>query len=544
MLKILRKKGIAKKILWVVAVVIIISFGFFGTAYLLTGKGVVGYAGKIFGKKVSLEDFDNVYQETRMQAIRQYGADLDKVAHLLNLEAQTWDRMILLHEAKKRRIHISNEQVVQAIRQDPSFQRNGRFDVLIYNAILRTLRIRARDYEETMRDNLKISELYRQATSSVTISEEEVFEEYKKRNEKIQISYVLVSPESFKDEITANADQIKQYYEDHKAEFRMPPTIDVRYLTFAFPEEIKKNEKLVTETAVEAGQENNDESGEETSAEEGQKENGNAGTESPADENEQEIAREKEIDVIREKADAVFQELLINPNMEEVAGKNNLTVENTGFFSMEQPNLTAGWSYDILNDLFQMDVNEISEPYETADGITILQIKENRESYTPEFQEAKEKAQEAVIEKEAGKIAEQKAAENLKAIKEELNKSKLQDFPKAAKDLGLKIDQTPTFNRGQYLPQIGISKEFQEAAFALTEDNKVSEVVETAKGYCILHLDDYVPIENSDYEKAKDALAQELSDEKRNAAFADFVSQLRIKANLIDHLPELRARFQ
>ena len=134
--------------------------------------------------------------------------------------------------------------------------------------------------------------------------------------------------------------------------------------------------------------------------------------------------------------------------------------------------------------------------------------------------------------------------EYLKAITEELDQSKLRDFPKAAKKLKLEIHQTPVFNRGQYLPQIGISKEFQEAAFKLSEDNKISDVIETSTGYCILNFDDYIPIENDEYEEAKNNLAQTLMDEKRSTVFGDFVTQLRNEADLFDNLAVLRNQAQ
>jgi len=501
MLKALRKKGVAKKVIWAVAIIIIISFGFFGTAYLLTGSGRTGYAGKLFGKKISIDDFNKVYQDTRIQAIRQYGYNLNKVAHLLNLEAQTWDRLILLHEAKKRKIKISNDEVVEAIRQDQSFERNGQFDTLLYNAILRNLRIRARDYEESVRDNLKIAELYKQATSSVTLSEEAIFEEYRKRNEKVQVSYVFVSPELFKEDVSADAAQAEQYFENHKSEFLMPPTVNVQYLTLDFPE--------VTESAEEAAQKES-------------------------------MAFEEEKDLVREKAESVFQELLINPDMADVARQYNLTMQTSGFFSMEQPNLALGWSYDLLDKIFKMKENDVNEPFEISSGLLIVQIKEKRGSYTPEFNEVSEKAREAVMNEGARKIAEAKTGEYLDAIEGELDKSKLRDFPKAAKALKLEIHQTPVFSRGQYLPQIGISKEFQEAAFQLTKDKKISDVVETATGYCILHLDNYIPVENSEYEKSKEELAQTLAREKQNTVFGDFVAQLRLEANLENNLPQLR----
>ena len=51
MLKALRKKGVAKKIIWIVAIVIILCFGF-GTASMLSNSRPESYAGKIAGKKI------------------------------------------------------------------------------------------------------------------------------------------------------------------------------------------------------------------------------------------------------------------------------------------------------------------------------------------------------------------------------------------------------------------------------------------------------------------------------------------------------------
>ena len=73
MLKLLRKKGFAKKVIWVVAVIIIISFGFLGTAYLLSDTVGATYAGKIFGKKVPLDDFRDIYRDTEIFAKMRLG---------------------------------------------------------------------------------------------------------------------------------------------------------------------------------------------------------------------------------------------------------------------------------------------------------------------------------------------------------------------------------------------------------------------------------------------------------------------------------------
>src|SRR3989338_3530508 len=103
MLKLLRKKGFAKKVLWFIAIVIILSFGFFGTAYLLTDNKPVDYAGTIFGKKVSAEDFGKAYQAVYVQALIRFGGPFSELSRFLHLGADPWARLILLREAAKRK---------------------------------------------------------------------------------------------------------------------------------------------------------------------------------------------------------------------------------------------------------------------------------------------------------------------------------------------------------------------------------------------------------------------------------------------------------
>jgi len=357
-----------------------------------------------------------------------------------------------------------------------------------------------------VRDNLKIAELYKQVTSSVVISDNEVINEYKDRNEKVQVSYVLVLSDSFKEDVVPDPPRIKQYYQDHNEEFLEPPSVNVQYLNLDFPQPEEPAEDAELESA---------------------------------DTTNQEDQLEEEKDKVRDLADAIFQDLLINPDMEKIAKRYGLKVETSGFFSMEQPNLTLGWSYDLLRRIFEMDLSEVNDPIETTTGLSIVQVNEKRDSYTPEFKEVQDKVGEAVTGEMAKDIALEKTEEYLEAMKEEINKTKLKDFPAAAKALGLEIHQTPIFNRDQYLPQVGISKDFQEAAFSLTDDNKLSDVVEITKGYCVLHLDNYVPIEEGEYEKAKEELALSISQEKQNAIFGDFVAQLRIESGLVNNIPEL-----
>ncbi|OGX42920.1 MAG: hypothetical protein A3G91_02650 [Omnitrophica WOR_2 bacterium RIFCSPLOWO2_12_FULL_50_9] len=509
MLKLLRKKGVAKKILWVIAVVIILSFGFFGTAYLLTGGDRIRYAGKMFNKNVPLDVFNKAYRHVHIQAMMRFSEKFNEIAKFLNLEAQAWDRLILLYEAQKRRIHVRDPEVVETIEQYPFLQRNGQFDPLLYKDVLRSIfRLSARDFEEGIRDDLKMAELFQQETASLAVNEREIRDAFKKQNEKVQVSYVLVPAGPFKNEASFSEEKGQAYYAQNKAQFLIPPTINVDYITLDFPKpEPKKEEEAAKETEQE-----------------------NPQNPPPPDDTKKPI---------REKANAIFQELLVDPDIQKAAQKYNVAVRSSGFFSQEQPSLALGWSYDFLNKIFNLQENEVGDPFETPQGIVIIKIKAKKESYVPEYEEAREKVKEAVLNQEAKEIARQKTQDHLSALTAAWEASSLKDFPRTAKDLSLEIHQTPVFGRGEYLPVVGIAKDFQEAAFRLTEADPLGhDVVETEAGYCLLHLDSYLPADEKRYEKEKEALSRSLLEERRAQAFNDFLNRLRLKANITSDLPK------
>ncbi|MBI5416320.1 MAG: peptidylprolyl isomerase [Candidatus Omnitrophica bacterium] len=501
MLKLLRKKGIAKKILWVVAVIIVLSFGFFGRAYLLVDKQQADDAGKIFGKKIPLDEFKKAYGAVRLQALIRFGDKFNDIARFLNLEAEAWDRLVLLREVHRRGIQVKDEEVVRTISQYAFFQRDGRFDPLLYKDILRyAFRVSAREFEENTRDNLKFAKLLEQETAKATVSDEEIKDAFKRENEKVQVSYILVTPDQFKNEVSSREDEAKNYYAQNKNAFLVPPTVNVEYISLDFPapEPVKEETKDAPAPA--------------TTAEDLKK-------------------------PVKEKADKIFQELLVDPDLQKIAPQYNVEVKTSGFFSQEEPNLSLGWSYELLNNIFQMAENSVNEPFETPRGVLIAKIKEKKESYVPEYAQVADKVKEAVLKGKAKEIARKKTEEYLAQIKEEFGKTNLQDFAQTGKDLGLEIHQTPVFGRGEYLPVVGIAKDFQEAAFALTQENNLSGVVETEVGYSVLHRDSYVPADEKQFEERKGKLAESLLTNRRTETFNDFLNNLRLKANITSNIP-------
>ncbi len=486
MLKFLRKKGVMKRILWVVAVVIIISFGFFGTANYLQSRTGKSYAGRIFEKRISREAFRESLLHAKNQAVMRYGENFFKISQFLDLEREAWDRLILLHEARKRNIRIPDEDVIEQIRALDFFQIDGRFDPQLYERLVRhVFHSTPRQFEEGIRDALAFAAVFEQETQDVAISDEEIREAYRESNQQVKVEYVVFSAEDYLDTVTVDADALKAYYTGHPEDFRLPQRVKAEYIHIAFSEDLTEEDK----------------------------------------------------DALVTQAGKVTLELEKDPDMNRAAGLNGLTVEETGYFSRQQPSLSLGWSPDLLESVFSLKEDEISPPVATEKGLYIIKIVDKKESEIPEFDEARPKVEERLRHEKAAGLAREESGKALNNIRSALESNPGQGFAQACNSLGLGIRETPLFRRGEYIPGIGLARAFQEAAFGLSGESPLSGVVETPIGHAILYLQSSEGVGEETYQKEKEEFARRLILEKKNKIFNDFLARLRAKANLESNIP-------
>jgi peptidyl-prolyl cis-trans isomerase D len=467
MLEVLRKKGVNKAILWFVAIVVILSFGVFGTAYRL--DNTVNSAGTIYGHSISIKDFQQAYDDARDQAIRIYGDEFFKNATRIDLEQEAWDRLILLKEAQKRDLQVSDQDVVAYIGTLPFFQKNGQFDQVLYQEIVQNPSIFDRsthDFEEGVRKQLIIKKLIDNVAPETVLSDADLKKEYQKRNEKITLGYVLFSASDFAKNTTANDDEIKAFYEQHKEQFRTAPSIILNY--------VQTKDKAL--------------------------------------------------------ADTLSKELTAGTNFAAVAKTLKLDVKTSAPFTQDQPILTFASNPEYVVKFFQMKPGEYSPPLEAPDGWQVVQLKEKKDSAVPALQDIKTQVKEAVLLEKGFALAKPQADKYLKAITESLKTTK--DFKKSATSLGLNPQQTPAFGRRDYVASTGLIQEFQQEADELNSDKRLSEVISTSQGPAIIYLEKQEKPEDGQFESDKENFKQMLSAEGRNQILITFMGQLRAKADL------------
>ncbi len=227
MLKILRNKKTAKKVWIGLAIIIIPAFALWGFGGAFRSKEETASVGRIFGHNVSNLEFKESLSAVKTSATIQFGDRLPEIEKYLNLEAQAWQRLILLHEAKARKITVSDKEIISAIQSAPYFQDKYGFSNKTYVQTLRyVFRLQPRIFEEQMRQSLTLAKLYDQVTKDVKLSDEQIRQKYTEANQELNIDYIASLFSNFTAKIKPTDQEIASFFDKNKAMFKEPPVKD------------------------------------------------------------------------------------------------------------------------------------------------------------------------------------------------------------------------------------------------------------------------------------------------------------------------------
>jgi len=278
----------------------------------------------------------------------------------------------------------------------------------------------------------------------------------------------------------------------------MPPSIKVQYFEFSFPEVNEDGESEENEEA------------------------------------------EKATDAVREDSVGVYQTLLENSDLNAAASEHNIEIKTSPYILQGKQSPELRWSFPFYSKIFQLEIDEITEPYEMGNSMVIAKLIEKRNAYIPELNEVTTDVKEAYVNTQARILARKKATELIPKIREKYRLSEDKDFNGIVDEIGLEIQQTPLFQREMYLPTIGLSNEFQESAFKLSTENKLSGIVRTKPGFCILHLDEYKSVNLDEFDKEKESFKKTLADQRTGEIYKNFLAKLRVQSNLEENISKLR----
>ncbi len=449
--------------------------------YAISSHETAPPAGRVFGKNISMGDFQNAYVATRTQMIMKYG-ELPRSEQLeASLQEQTWDRIILLYEAKKEGIKVSDRDIAGFVQAMGVFNdKNGAFSRRLYEDILKyNFGLTPVQFEDIVRDDLKIRKLIDKNIEDVSVSDEDVLQQYKLAHEKAKVDYILAKSSDYLGQVSVTDEEVKAFFDKKADMFVIPERVNVEYIVKTFPD--TKDE-----------------------------------------------SREK----VRKEMLDVSYELAGNTDLDSVAKKFSLEVKETGLFSKEANIPGVGFDMKFAGAAFALDAGTLSKPFETDKGIYIIRVKEKVEEKAAEFVDVKDRVRAAVKAEKAGDVAKAKAEEALSEVKKEKAK-----FDGVAKKLLLTEKRTGPFTRSQYIEGIGISNEFADAALSMKEGEIFNRVIRVHDGYAVIKLDALIPIDEKKFQEEKDKFKELLLAQKQFYASMTWYNEIKKKAGFKSNLP-------
>ncbi|OCC16376.1 Foldase protein PrsA precursor [Dissulfuribacter thermophilus] len=241
---------------------------------------------------------------------------------------------------------------------------------------------------------------------------------------------------------------------------------------------------------------------------------------------EKKLKDQKANDILWEMANKAYDEIIGLGGLDVYAKGANIELKETGLFSKDAPPPLVGFSQQVLNSLFALDKGELSSLLEVPKGIIIAEVVEKRPPEIPEFDTIKSQVRRDFVREKAQVVCEEKA-------KDLLAKAKSEGLEKAAKSMGLEVEETGFFKRSGLAKAKGVPRSVAKAALALYEDKPLcEEPMKVQDEFYVFAFKERKAVDMSGLDSQKDQIRQTLLNKKKSEAFSQWLNHQRQKAEI------------
>lgn len=146
-----------KIIIWVTVAALALLFGAGSIVDLVSNKKEGRYAGEMFGKPVSFQEYNKFYSATQLFMPVKDKSEMENPAVVRTF---TWQNIVYAREAKRLGINVSDNEVRQEIASILTQQGVSTASPEQYQIwVTRTLRMSPREFEEGLREIMRIQKL-------------------------------------------------------------------------------------------------------------------------------------------------------------------------------------------------------------------------------------------------------------------------------------------------------------------------------------------------------------------------------------------------
>jgi peptidyl-prolyl cis-trans isomerase D len=225
-----------KIVLWfVVFVFILLIFVDWGTGRK-GARGLTGLAAKVGGHDIPEAEFFKAVKSIDDRYRQMYGKQYDQIRKNLDLASAALssivERDLLTRQAHAMGLSVSDQELLDKILTFPVFRRkDGSFvGENLYSRILSANQMTPEEFESDLRSELLIQKLQHALSAGVVVTDAELEREYRRRNETISMSVVVVPVDKAYARATVTDAEVKAYYDGHQERFTHPEQRQLHYL--------------------------------------------------------------------------------------------------------------------------------------------------------------------------------------------------------------------------------------------------------------------------------------------------------------------------
>jgi peptidyl-prolyl cis-trans isomerase D len=501
----------------IVLVVIVLSF--IGTIFLVWGRGgdkasQAGYAARVDGTKIGLDEFEKSYYRTRSIYEQIYGKTLTpEMEKQLGLKKLTLDQLIdnvlIANAASKMGIKVGKDDVAAEIAKIPAFQVNGAFNFDQYQQTLRSNRMTPAKFEDAVQGDLVVQRAKDKIKESAKVTDQEVLDAYRKQNDKVDLQYVSFSPADVRGSIKLTDQELTSYLQEHQNEFKTAEEISIAYAMVS-PAEAASKVTVTPEEAQTYYQKNID------------RYQGKGGILPFAEVQEQatgDARKQKAARELFDKAADAVNKFRSNGEIDKAAAALGAKVEKTPLFTAQKPAAAVAGETALITRAFALKQGELGGPIETPKGIYIVKVVDRKPAAVPPLAQIRSAVEAKALDAKAAEVAKKRAEEALG----QLAKGTVQG--KETGNFGYVAQGT--------IPTIGNSPQLMEIAFSLTTAAPVAkQVVKVGDRWYAVKLKNRIEAPTADLATKKESIRQSLVPKKQQEAMDKWLKELRSKAKI------------
>lgn len=514
MLKAMRKnvKSLAPT-LWLVIIAFIITiFAVWG------GAGRLGQARKqntiaIVKKDKISADFYYQNLRQRLEVLRNEFKEINPtLIQQLNIPQQVLEQMIqqsiLLQKAKELEIGASVEEISNEIKSYPVFQREGKFvGFEEYEKILQWNRMPISEFEDNIRKDIVINKVIKVLTAGIAITEEELWNSYKKKNESAQMEYVVAETDKMELDREPSSGDAQAYFEENKEKYTLPERRKAS-IVFLMTEDLKNKIEL-SDSEIEKYYEEN---------------------ESQFNDPETtQISRiylpyeGQEKELVEANGKNILEQITAGQDFGELAKQHSKDqkADAGGDWGLYE---WRSLSVQEQEEIERLSEGEHSDLIELEEGLSILKVTEKKPTRTRPLVEVKARIQDILKDQKAREQAEERISQLEKSAK------KQKSLTQPAQASGLEIIETGWLKEGEAIKDIDPSGSISSMLFRL-QAKDISSPIPTYKGMGIAQLEQIELPRPAQFEEVEKDVMKELTAIKKKEQAAETVRKIKQELN-------------